>query len=329
MNSYLRFNQKDGSCISVAINFDENSQHLIKTAVSLCRATKAKLRLVHSCEVWTYHAPYSGGFLPIADLMQIANFEEVRKAESRLRELAETVAEDVVVETKLLNGKAAKALIADAVANDVRLILVGAPGLLKKFVPTGFSTTLGLLANATVPVLAIPYGTELNFAQTDLGILVCDSLSGSDQTLVEAAMNFAGALSGSVIHAHINGLGRDQLEAMINMAAASGYTALNPETSVDDLIQAHNEVLERRMGERVRDMAPRLRKAGGKYAARVVSGGVEEQLDKLLATAASEAKIVAFGQHQTLHRKPFSLGRLPYRAMLRQDRPLLIIPTAK
>ena len=79
------------------------------------------------------------------------------------------------------------------------------------------------------------------------------------------------------------------------------------------------------MGERSPAHSELLGTRGGTYRIEILTGPdpleeIESAADRLTAD------ILVFGRHQMIHRTPFRLGHIPYQAMLRQKRAVMVVP---
>ena len=138
-------------------DFSENSKKVLPFALELARRSKAKLTLVHSIE-----EPYD--FAPmIEELRQSIS----RKVQSLFEELLDEIAEDsrysdLKIETRILNGRIATAILDEAREIDADIIIMGTAGAsgLKK-VLFGSHTT-EVIMHSPIPVLAVPEESHFN-----------------------------------------------------------------------------------------------------------------------------------------------------------------------
>jgi nucleotide-binding universal stress UspA family protein len=315
--------------VTVALAFDSQAKSLLKSAVNFCRTTKSKLRAVHVCEAFGYMQAAAVSYAPLGDFSVALEGEINRKAESNLKELVEPYRNDVAIETKVLVGTVSEQILQDAKHSGTRLLIVAAPAALKSFVPTGFSTALTIMANAEVPVLSVPFGREVPFDKLDATLIVCDDLSPNNDGLLAVSADFAAALSMNMMHIHVNGLEKDQLEAAVKYAAAAGHTPNEVQVTADDLNKAYVKAIQMRMEERLGRGRNKIEDSGGTYGRSVLSGQLDMALEEYFYKRRNSEEIIAFGRHKTIYQKPFAFGRLPFRAMLKHDVPILIVPPAK
>ena len=138
------------SRIVLGVDFSDAGAAARDTAVSLCREHDAELVLVHALEVVSFSLGFSR--LPHQVYQQIRDLAEARTEELR-SELAERVG---VIEARLLDGHAHRALIDVASESDADLIVLGTRGL------TGWrglllgSTARRVVQHADCPVLTVP-----------------------------------------------------------------------------------------------------------------------------------------------------------------------------
>lgn len=132
-------------------DFSENSKKVLPFALELARRSKAKLTLVHSIE-----EPYD--FAPmIEELKQSIS----RKVKSLFKEQLNEIAEDsrydeLKIDTRILNGRIASAILDEAREIDADIIIMGTAGAsgLKKVLFGSHATEV--IMHSRIPVLAVP-----------------------------------------------------------------------------------------------------------------------------------------------------------------------------
>jgi hypothetical protein len=93
---------------------------------------------------------------------------------------------------------------------------------------------------------------------------------------------------------------------------------------LDSIADAVETAHKRRVEERFAPYLEYLEASTGKYTADVVAGSARSQLSWV--SQEFEPDLLVFGRHAALHHKPFALGRMPYREMLRLQRPMIVVP---
>ena len=313
--------------ITVAVAFDSHTMALTELASNLCIATGKKLCLLHVVEPWADH-PHSKVFGEVDNLWNVTQAVETNARElalSRLGEVALAVPPEIAVKKIVVAGKSVDMICKEVESIGSCLLLVGGRHSTMKFLPKGLSTALSLMVASPVPLLVIDTAKDFKFDANGMRFLLSDDLSEHSETAVEFTFDLAAALRGSEIHhVHVNGLSFESLEAGLNTAAATSHTPLNSSASIDDVYNALLNSIDKKMNARTLDQKDYLEAAGGVYASQVTTGNVSEEIQKVAERIKPD--ITVFGRHHTLHTKPFFIGRVPFRSMLNQSGPILIVP---
>lgn len=313
--------------ITVAVSFDPHTIPLTKIAADLCRATGKKLCLLHVVEPWADH-PHSKAFGDGDQFWNVTQAIETNArtlALSKLSEVALAVPIGIPVKKLVVGGKAVDTICKEVDAIGTCLLLVGGDYGNMRFLPRGLSTALSLMVSSPVPLMVIDTKRDNNLGDGPIKFLLSDDLSEQSESAVDFTFDLASALGNSSIHhVHINGLSFESLKAGLNTAAATSHTPLNSSASVDDVFNALISSIKERMNNRTSAVRDYLEASGGNYAAEVTSGNVAEEIQRVAEIAGSD--VVVFGRHKTLHTKPFFIGRVPFRAMLSHQGPVIIVP---
>lgn len=305
--------------IIVAAKFDEAFANLKKDAEAVAGRTGMSLKFVHSIESATGNTP-SRVLANIANIQNIFDaIEESRqlKAEQRLKNLLGS--DDAGM--SVLSGEAVSAIIAEAVVSKASLIMAAANSDTYKFVPKGFSTALRLMAYSDVPVLVSPKSGAYNLKKDRIKMLIADDLSDECQDVVISAFDLARALGRTdILHLHTGTLAEDQLKDWIDDLSSETRDMRNG----SDISIAIRKNQESALTSRAPERLPLLEARNCSYRSEVVSGDPVDQI--ALAAEKFEADIVVFGRHKTIHKKTFSIGKVPFYAMLQQNRMVMIVP---
>ena len=313
--------------ITVAVAFDAHTMSLTELASNLCIATGKKLCLLHVVEPWADH-PHSKAFGEVDNLWNVTQAVETNARElalSRLGEVALSVPPEIAVKKVVVGGKSVDMICKEVESIGTCLLLVGGRHSSMKFLPKGLSTALSLMVASPVPLLVIDTAKEFKFDTKGMRFLLSDDLSEHSETAVEFTFDLAAALRNSEIHhVHVNGLSFESLEAGLNTAAATSHTPINSSASIDDVYSALLNSIDKKMNARALDQKDYLEASGGSYTSQVTTGNVSEEIQKVAERVKPD--ITVFGRHHTLHTKPFFIGRVPFRSMLNQSGPILIVP---
>ncbi len=315
--------------VMVAVAFDQHTMGLARSAAAICRKTGKRLCLAHVIEPWMTVPPSRpfGAEDPLWNVTQAVEANARDRAEGHLAEIAESLGADLTVERMILAGRPVEALAEAALDSGCCLLLVGADYGNLRFMPRGFSTALSLMVSSPVPVCVLDTKLTPEFPTESPKFLLADDLGLDSEAAVAFGFGLAAAMGPSVVHhVHVNGMSLDTLKAGLNTAAASSHTPLNVAASAEEVFDALIVQLKDKLEARAQIHREYLDAAGGAVFTDVLTGEVNEQVG-LLSTSIS-ADLLLFGRHQAYHTKPFFIGRLPFRAMLAQKRPLIIVPNS-
>jgi nucleotide-binding universal stress UspA family protein len=312
--------------VVLAVAFDERLEGLLESALALCRRARASLRLVHVSDPWTKSFLATAVESGPPDLVRTLKDEAVRVGRRRLGQLAATLPGDVDVETEVLGGDLVKTLAADAEANDASLIVVGAH---TSGVGTalGVSTAVSLIAEARVPVMVLGDGVRFAPRGESLRVVVGDDFTELGASALRVGFALARlAPGGQLFHVHVEGYAElDELGARRSRRAdGDGRPAALAAGVTPEQIEFVHRQAEERMLDRCGDGPERLVALGGEYHLEIVSGQVADELER--SAVAARADVCVFGQHRVFHRQDKRVGRVPFKSMLAQSRPVIVVP---
>jgi nucleotide-binding universal stress UspA family protein len=316
MNKYFDTSKK----VLVAISFDDHARDLIKLGVAICKATGMHLRLVHVCEPWMGGVGF--GIVPLPEVNSAVQDELMFNARAQLQELAKSVDVSVKVETAVHLGPTVDLLTSDAAANQAGLIMCGRASCDYPFLPRGLSTALNLMSYASCPVLVVPRSVSLNLQHRgSLTFVVADDLSDSAQSVVKIGAAFATSLGAKMMHVHALGLNEEQLQMTLNAATAAGRSMarISAKEFAATLTTTVRTLMEKRVDKQEMERA-------GTYVVKILEGDAYTALQELGSTLPTNDSVLVFGRHHSVHRKPFMLGRLPLKTMLKSNHAVLLIP---
>lgn len=299
--------------IGVAVSFDERLEQVLSVAQNLARMTGCGLRLIHICDPWTKSYLATAVEAGPPDLVNALKEESARIAGRRISALARTLGEHCEVE--VASGDVVKCLAEDADGHGVGLLVVGASRGGIASTSMGFSTAVSLIAESTVPVMVVNEDACLEPARAGLNIVVADDFS--EVALEGLALGFALAQTvrgSTLVHAHVETYSDLQL-----FRKSKTQTKVSP-NQISGMLQT----AEAKLLERCGDRAGRLEADGGHYQMEVVAGAVPDELER--TAVASRADLTIFGQHRVFHRQGMHVGQVPFKAMLSQRRPVIVVP---
>ncbi len=311
--------------IAVAVAFDRHAPDLVRMGAQIAARTGKRLCLIHSVEPWHEAPAPSRGSTHLSNVAQVMERNAAELAGARLRELRELLPPGLHVETHIVAGKPTEALGAEAARLGVALMIVGADLSQMRYVPRGFSTALSLMVTSPVPLFVVDTASCSTLPADGWRLLVADDLGEQTSDAVQFAFDFAAATRATTLHhLHVNGLSLTTLKAGIATAAVTAHTPIAATVSADEVHDALLATLEERLSERAAPMRDYLEAAGGEYVSIVATGIVADEVERCVQDVRPD--IVIFGRHQAYHHRPFFIGRLPFRAMLEQRRPVIVVP---
>lgn len=313
--------------VDVAVGLDQDCKALIGVARQISLRTGMRLRLVHAVDPFAcgLPAPLIDVAGPLGDYAGVVDDCRKRAAEKRL-EVLQMELTRLSPEKHVTLGHPADAVMADATANDVQLILAGAGRRTYDATLRGFSTALRLMAEAAQPVVIVGQACERDLNRPRLKMLVADDLTPSSEAAMRNGLDFARALGDTdILHVHVNPVTAARVH---EVALALNKNAEAPQGDAFD----ENEVLaavDFRLRESLATRAPERRALlaarGCTYRTEIATGGTVAEAVKHLAED-HDADIVVFGRHHGLHRHPFAFGKVSHREMLAQKRIVMIVP---
>ena len=322
--------KKENMKLLVGVEFDDCLPTLVRHVESFVAKTGAKVRLTHVISPDIGHGWIAASYgVDLYD--EIARDEkraEYESATTRLKQIAKELSIDSV-ETNVVVGDAVGVLQADAVASGSSLIMVGTNINREQMLPGGFSTSLGLMTESSMPVMAVPKdAAPLVSAGGMLRLLYGDDLTESSRDALGVAVEMAyGVGECAFLHVHICDSPHSALESFGQKVLDLMDANVVP---MDDGIDSNNfsEKTLDRLGEK---MTHRLGAANllltasnCSYEKRVLTGDVQETFQK--AVASMEPDVLIFGRHSFLHHKPLGIGKLPFAAMLSLKKPVVVVP---
>lgn len=318
-----KFMNPNGKII-VPVNLDASSGPLLKAAGQIAKRTGLGLSVIHVSEYWVGRSWPTEMMLggPMGGLVTTVETEAMDVAKEQLQKLIKNHLPGMDVQSHVLLGYPAEAIRAQALTSGAELIIVGGAAEDYKYVPRGLSTVLALMADAPCPVLVLPKGATGNWDQKSLKAVLADDLKPESDSGVFVAYEWATALgSTELFHLHVNQMSKESLKEALVSAAAAAHTpegAMDPESVWTAAMRSIEDKLKARAPGRRHLLEAR----GGQVNVKLLQG---DPVDAILKFADDlKADMLLFGRHRTWRRKPFAIGQLPFHAMLKSRRPVLI-----
>jgi nucleotide-binding universal stress UspA family protein len=313
--------------ITVAVGFDRHSVPLTRYAAHLCQKLGKELCLLHVVEPWLDkpHSVPQGENDPLWNVTQAVETNASELAARRLDELATEVWPGIQITKRVAKGKSVPTLCQEAMNLGSMLLLVGADIENLRFLPKGLSTALSLMVSSPVPVLVVDTRIFKDKSPSTHRIMVADDLSQESEAALEFAFDLASSGGKTALHhVHVNGLTFEALQSGLVTAAATSHSPLDKQTTADLVFQSLVSGLEGALNKRCQSQREYLEAGGGSYEASVLTGSVAKQIADHIGQIKPD--ILIFGRHHAYHRRPFFIGRVPYRTMLSSHIPIVVVP---
>ncbi len=315
------------SLVLASVKPGEFGHPSLNAAASLCKRTGMRLRLVAAiepAEVNNLHLQPSDMY-DFTAMIRSESAELKAQVEDELQRFANTLELDIKVETSVVIGTPAQVILSEAVVSGASLIVTGAAKGSLRFIPKGLSTALTLMSESPIPVLVINDNRQLNLNRKALDILVADDLSESCERAVLVGFDLAIALGETdVHHIYVNSLTMENFAHNVQKLRELRKEDVGAHISPTELWEETHRSLHTRIRLRAPGRTQFLETAGGHYWPEIRDGGIKLGLEKAIDIATPD--VIVFGRHQTIHRRPFSIGRVPFHFMLSMDYSILVVP---
>lgn len=313
-----RKTQEAGKKLLVAVAFDERLEALMRSAERYCQLTGSALRLTHVCDPWAKSFLATVADKGALDLMAALKDEAVRIAGRRLDALARSLDSSLKVETAVLSGDVAKSVVEDAEENAASMIMVGASRGGVSGTIQGFSTAISLVMESSVPVMVLNERADFSPNNERPVIVACDDFTEVSSSALDLGFVVASSIEGcTLVHLHVESYGDMNTHGKLRDPKTNG--AISPEQ-----LEHLNRQAEEKMLERAGRRPAALEDKGGRYVLEIVSGTVPDEIER--SAIAHRADLMILGQHKVFHRKSMHVGQVPYKAMLAQQRPVIVVP---
>lgn len=319
---FEKFRPKQTRAI-VGVNFDEYTDEFLESVAGFARATQFKITLVHVWESKDYYAPLSTSpYLGFRSALYEVEREDLEK---RLGQMAEKLS-GVEVTAKVVAGHPPERLQAEAIAEDASLIILGANRGRYNLMPSMFSTALELAAQSPKSVMVIPPGSREHWNDHPWRLLVADDLQDHSWAAIHAAGEFCTHAKGFAFHHfHAHKVAKTtmrQAAGKILEAMTQGRIPFDDTFSEETYLKTIEGDIREKLAKRLGAIKSILEASGSRYHEHIKYGDIKECMDEVICDI--DPHMIILGRHEALHRKPFTLGKMPFYTMLYSEIPLLI-----
>ena len=316
--------------VIVAIGFDERTQDLAFNAQAMSLQFGIAIHFVHAIEppVYDVMAIETPAVVALPLVVQEEMARITREREEKMNALIRQSIQAGCSATGLVvEGDPVRTVINEATRLRANLILTANNLKTDGFFPIGLSTSIALMHEAPLPVMVLGK-TNLSFTQKPFKILIADDLTEGSTESAQKAFEFASLVSGAKIRqVHIHGdlreTLRDTWRDMRSKLPFLDAQEVNPDTY---WVNEH----EARLGHLQRRGLPWRRRAeasGVQVENDIRMGAVDKELTQSIHDFRPD--LVFFGRHRLLKARPFLVGRVPGRVMLREQNTVVLVPPTK
>jgi nucleotide-binding universal stress UspA family protein len=313
--------------LTVAVGFDEQTSSLVDTAVSFARKFDYQLRFVNVIEGAEFD-PMSidmPGFYSVPPIVRFSDERLQAERQNQMRLLLEGLDPEVRAAGHILHGDGPRVLIADAVSSNSSAIMTACNVDSYHLMPSGFSMALTLMHEAPMPVFVVSRDAKLDFASDDFRILVADDLLDSNRETIRKAYELACAVKNAHLrHVHVHGDFREVMrDTWMDITEKNSFLKTNGETPDSLWAKEYNLRLEK------------MKKQGQPFSGAAEENGVDINYDVRTGNVAEEVhsvveefkpNLIFYGRHKFWRARPFLIGRMPFRSMLQEKKPIVMVP---
>jgi len=313
--------------ITVAVGFDEQTPALVESAVSFARKFDYQLRFVHVIEGPDFDpmAIDMPGFYSVPPVVRVSEEHLKADRQNQMRELLERIDPEIRTGGHILHGDGPRVLIADAVSSNCSAIMTACNVESYHLMPSGFSMALTLMHEAPLPVIVVSKDAVIDFSENGFKILVADDLLDSNREVVRKAYELASAVNSChVRHVHVHGDFREVMrDTWMDVLEKKNLLTGGSDTPESIWAKEYNMRLEK------------MKKQGEPHCGVAEENGVVIKYDIRTGKVADEVhsvveefkpNLIFYGRHKFWRAKPFLIGRMPFRSMLQEKKPVVMIP---
>ena len=299
--------------VLVAVKPDGQADALVASGASLAKALGAQLQIISVFEPPLIAFDPIPGVLPGIgpNLIETHSTKVLTHLTGMLSGLARKHSSGLEVTTALMRGTAKHVIVEEADAPDVAAVVVGTGRSTHRFVPTGWSVVLSLMARAKAPVLTVPQDAELDLGGVHARLLVADDLREKSLAAVELGFEMAARLNKATVrHVHVE-------QAFLETVGPIDFPI------PDDARGAVGDYVMTKLKSRGHKLKQALIRSGGQCEEFMTSGPVDRAVT--VEVESFKPDLIIFGRHRGFTQVA-SFGQLPFYAMLAFGSPVLVVP---
>lgn len=311
----------------VGLDFKEASEDFISSCISLAEKLHANVELVHAVHAssFDFMGPADAIVNPYYNYEKAFAALEEQDAHERLEAIKKSFPASIEVRAHVVREAPATALL--SIAQELRAGLIVC-GLGAGTAPTlfqGVSTAFSLAAHGDLPLMLLPLAGVLDFREPPR-MLIADKLEVEGRFALENALRLAEDLAtAAIFHVHVHPRRADLID---DMARRAQKLLGREQTEAFEGKLYLEQIRSRIEGELLYRFhnSEGAQQLAASYETRLAFGEEAEELQKICEE--TKARLLVFGRHHLIHRKSFSLGKLPCEALLREKAAIVVVPDA-
>lgn len=319
---------KQNSTIVVACDLVNSNEVLYSLASDLAEKANAKIHLVHAVVLqsdgsWGSYLP---GEFSTPELIKEAEEVATNHASDALDALCKKFPANIQTSFSVLLGDPTFVLLNEAKDKNASLIMVGTGDLKANRLMKEFSTAISIAAQSTIPVMITGGSDENLFKKDSVSYLLADDLTDHSLSAVKELLPFTQIIKASNLHhVHVHGGLFDNVHDSIIEFMAKNWKALNPDDpSPEAMLLAEQKNRHDALNKRGEQLKESVTSKGGIYQSHFLLGNPKNELHDFIKE--NDLDILVFGRHKLAHLKPFSVGKVPLRSVIEENKVILVLP---
>ena len=324
---FERFSGKERSIVS-GVKLSSLNPLYVDNCMEFAHRSNMSLKFTHIVKPWLTHKR----IYPLENLsprlVKHAEQKSLEEAKEKMRRVfLELPCNKESFDTEILLGRTGEKLRQSALSSRSSMILCGVQSPPHRLLPKGFSTSVNLMSESSLPVLVIPENKGQCFKKKKLKLLVCDDLTETSSDVLPVSQEIAGGLKNTdIVHLHIHQETKNKLKSWANQVSAMSITQdlefsfpINEQTIASDIENA----IKSKLKDRSKIPLACLKGSYVSYNQLVGFGDVLTELGKTIES--EKPDMIAFGRHHFFHKSPVGIGKVPFYAILNFGVPVLVI----
>lgn len=317
--------------IVVALKSDIDELALVPHVHEIANFAKrlgAEVDFVSVAEPWdeSWQSIYStvGADYELIKTAESARLEEIKESLGRLKDAAGGYSK---ISTYASIGLPAQEVLRHTKDHGGDLVVCLSRHRSYTLFPKGFSTVLSLMDELEVPILVFPLDCKTDLSRDRLKMMIADDLTDHSKNAVRYGYWLASRLTHcNISHVHVSPVKRNEIEYFTNAVQEAmnlGRIPQNSDFSYSKVVDMTEKKIRKQLAGNRREYDFKLEETGCQTKENVLFGDVCEELNHTIHE--NDFDFLVFGQHHFLHKKPLSLGKVPFSTMIKHKCPTLVV----